>query len=85
MYLLCLGKLDSPVQGTDQSWTKPSFPNASSNVSQNLPGGSPQVYSCGGKLIIVLVEPSKSDELTWQVDGDCKKKSVYEGNTSKQD
>lgn len=74
MYLLCLGKSDSPVWGTDQSQTKPPFPNASSNVSQILPGGSLQGYCSGGKLIIVLAEPSKSAELTWQVDSDGKKK-----------
>lgn len=50
MYGLLLGiyyvcKMDSPVQGTDQSWTKPPFPNVLSNVSQFSPGGLSQGYA----------------------------------------
>lgn len=36
-YSLCLAILDSPVQGTYQSWTKPPFPNEFRNVYQILP------------------------------------------------
>lgn len=50
MYELRLGiyyvyETDSLVQGTDQSWTKPPFPNAHSNVSQVSPGGLSQGYA----------------------------------------
>lgn len=50
MYALLIGiyyvcETDSPVQGTDQSWTKPPFPNVQSNVSQVSPGGLSQGYA----------------------------------------
>lgn len=59
MYLLYLGISASPVQDADQPWTKSPFPNTPNDVSQILLEGLPQEYSGSGKLIMVLVEPSK--------------------------